>query len=237
VRLCANVSLCRRQEKDGCGLVVRFRTSGRLLFGNVSAGAERPSKSEMRKTDSRVRRTELLLHRSLASLIHEKSYDAIVVKEILARAKVARSTFYAHFDGKDELLLSSIRHLLAAARDRLPESSDSIERLLHFSLPVLQHIEAHLQQSQADMRRVDHRQVHQRLGDVLIEHFEADIRGAQLDRAISAIPLELLAKHLAAAFLVVIDWWLSRQPTPSAREAHDAYRALVEPTLRTDRRA
>ena len=100
--------------------------------------------NELRKTDSRVRRTELVLHRSLASLIHEKCYDTIVVKEILARANVARSTFYAHFDGKEELLLSSIQHLLADARERLAQASDPVERLLYFSLPVLQHIEAHL---------------------------------------------------------------------------------------------
>jgi len=190
----------------------------------------------MRKTDSRVRRTELLLHRSLASLIHEKSYDAIVVKEILERANVARSTFYAHFDGKEELLLSSIRHMLAAARDRLPQSSDPVERLLYFSLPVLQHIEAHLEHSHMNATQPGRQQqVHQRLEHVLIEHIEADIRRAQLDRPKPAMPTELLAKHLAAAFLVVMDWWLRSRPASSAREAHDLYRALVEPTLHATR--
>jgi len=190
--------------------------------------------SELRKTDSRVRRTELLLHRSLASLIHEKSFDAIVVKEILERANVARSTFYAHFDGKEELLLGSIRHMLAAARDQLPPSSDPVERLLCFSLPVFQHIEAQLEQSHLnDQQPGQQRQVHQRLEHVLIEHIEADIRRLQLDRAAPAIPPELLAKHLAAAFLVVMQWWLHHRPPSTAHAAHALYRALVEPTLRT----
>jgi Transcriptional regulator len=191
--------------------------------------------SDMRKTDSRVGRTKLLLHRSLATLIHEKRYDAIVVKEILARANVARSTFYAHFDGKEELLLSSIRYVLAAARDRLPELSDPVDKLLYFSLPVLQHIEAHLQQAPAGAPRSGHRQVHRRLERLLLEQVEADIRRAPLDRAIPAMPPELLAKHLVTTFLAVIDWWLQRRPAPSSREADDAYRALVEPVLRTNR--
>lgn len=190
----------------------------------------------MRKTDSRVRRTERSLHRSLASLIHEKSYDAIVVKEILARANVARSTFYAHFDGKEELLLSSIQHMLADAREQLAQSSDPVERLLYFSLPVLEHIEAHLERSPAGRHQPVQWQVHQRLESALIEQLEADIGRAQLAGAIPTLPPELLAKHLAATFLVVMDWWLRRRPATSAREAHDLYRALVGPTLRTYQR-
>jgi AcrR family transcriptional regulator len=189
--------------------------------------------NEIRKTDSRVRRTELSLHRSLASLIHEKSYDAIVVKEILARANVARSTFYAHFDGKEELLLSSIQHLLADARERLAQASDPVERLLYFSLPVLQHIEAYLERSPAGRQPPVQWQVHQRLESALIEQLEVDIGRAQLAGAEQAVPPELLARHLAATFLVVMDWWLRRRSASSAREAHDLYRSLVESTLRT----
>jgi len=189
--------------------------------------------SDVRKPDSRVRRTELLLHRSLASLIHEKCYDAIVVKEILARANVARSTFYAHFDGKDELLLSSIQHMLADARERLAQASDPVEGLLYFSLPVLQHIEAHLERSPAGRHRPVQWQVHQRLEGALIEQLEADLGRAQLAGAVPAAPPELLAKHLAATFLVVMDWWLRRRPASSALEAHALYRSLVETTLRT----
>ncbi|MFC5582141.1 TetR/AcrR family transcriptional regulator [Rhodanobacter terrae] len=191
--------------------------------------------SDMRKTDSRASRTRLLLHRSLATLIHEKSYDAIVVKEILARAHLARSTFYAHFDSKEELLLSSIRYVLAVARDRLPELSDPVDRLLYFSLPVLQHIEAHIQQAPVAATRRGHRQVHRRLEKILIEQAEADIRRAPLDRDMPATPPELLAQHLVTTFLVVIDWWLHCRPAPSAREADDSYRVLVEPILRMGR--
>ena len=44
-----------------------------------------------------------------------QSYEHIVVKENLARANVARSTFYTHFRDKDALLNSSIRDVLGAA--------------------------------------------------------------------------------------------------------------------------
>jgi AcrR family transcriptional regulator len=47
------------------------------------------------------------------SLISEKAYDAIVVKEILDRANIGRTTFYTHFRDKDELLASSIQEMLS----------------------------------------------------------------------------------------------------------------------------
>ena len=71
--------------------------------------------ADARHGDRRVQRTRGLLRGALASLIHEKAYDAIAVKEILARANVGRSTFYAHFRDKDELLDSGINEMLRAS--------------------------------------------------------------------------------------------------------------------------
>jgi AcrR family transcriptional regulator len=52
-----------------------------------------------RTHDRRVEKTQRQLREALVSLIHEKSYDAIVVKEILDRADVGRTAFYTHFSG------------------------------------------------------------------------------------------------------------------------------------------
>ena len=42
----------------------------------------------MTKTDRRVQRTCDLLQNALIDLIHERSYDAITIQEIVARANV-----------------------------------------------------------------------------------------------------------------------------------------------------
>lgn len=177
-----------------------------------------------------MRRTERQLYQSLASLIHEKNYEAIVVKEILGRADVARSTFYTHFDGKEDLLLSCIRHTLASGRGQLPRSADVVERLPGFDVLVLDHIEAQLA-GLSKGRQHGQPQIHSRLAQVLVQRVEADLRRSQ-PRPAPDVPVALLANFLVTTFLEVVDWWLHVPDRPPASEAHGLYRALVEPALR-----
>ncbi|MFB8377715.1 TetR/AcrR family transcriptional regulator [Paenibacillus taichungensis] len=54
--------------------------------------------------DPRVIRTRRLLQDAFASLIQEKDFESITVKDIAERATVNRATFYAHFVDKFEIL-------------------------------------------------------------------------------------------------------------------------------------
>ena len=93
------------------------------------------------RADRRVHETRTRLHGALESLVHEKPYDEIVVKEIIARADIGRSTFYAHYRDKDELLDRGIRDLLRLDARPSERWTCATERLLRFSLPFLEHIE------------------------------------------------------------------------------------------------
>ena len=53
--------------------------------------------------DRRVQRTRTLLLDALLDLIAEKGYAAVTVQDIVDRANVGRSTYYAHFLDKREL--------------------------------------------------------------------------------------------------------------------------------------
>lgn len=60
------------------------------------------------KDDRRTQKTKKLLSDSLKDLILEKGYDAITVQDIIDKANVGRSTFYNHYESKDELLVGNI---------------------------------------------------------------------------------------------------------------------------------
>lgn len=97
-----------------------------------------------RGTDRRIQKTQTLLRAALASLIREKDYDSIAVKEILDRANVGRSTFYMHFRDKDDLLVSGIHDMLSSVHSTgLPSSAARHDKLTSFSLPIFEYHEAH----------------------------------------------------------------------------------------------
>ncbi len=60
----------------------------------------------MTKTDRRIERTRELLQKALMKLIAERGYDAITIQDIVARANIGRTTFYLHYNSKDELFMS-----------------------------------------------------------------------------------------------------------------------------------
>ena len=57
------------------------------------------------KVDRRVRRTRRRLGEALVALIAERGYDTLTIEEITERADVGRTTFYSHYQDKDDLLL------------------------------------------------------------------------------------------------------------------------------------
>jgi AcrR family transcriptional regulator len=190
--------------------------------------------TDHRGADRRVQKTRTLLHGALASLVHEKSYDDIIVKEILARANVGRSTFYAHYRDKDELLDGGIRELLHVDVACPPErASGAAERLLRFSLPFLTHIERFRRDGRLPLGGRASAVVHEHLRCVLVSILADELRAEYRRRAASAtdFPADLLACHVASGFVVTLDWWLEHHAL-SAPEVDAHFHALVEPVLR-----
>src|SRR6185437_5564859 len=69
--------------------------------------------------DRRVLRSRRLLQEALVALILERGYDAVTVQAVLDRADVGRATFYAHFEGKEALLLSLFEELRGSLQHEL----------------------------------------------------------------------------------------------------------------------
>jgi hypothetical protein len=60
------------------------------------------------KVDRRTLRTKKSLADALKQLILEKDYDSITIQDTIDRANVGRSTFYSHYEGKEQLLVGNI---------------------------------------------------------------------------------------------------------------------------------
>ncbi|MEM9838952.1 MAG: TetR family transcriptional regulator [Pseudomonadota bacterium] len=67
--------------------------------------------------DRRIDRTHSAIFAAFRTLVHTVRYDEIRVQDIIEEANVGRSTFYAHFQSKDDVLLTSIEPLFAVIAD------------------------------------------------------------------------------------------------------------------------
>jgi AcrR family transcriptional regulator len=187
---------------------------------------------DTQQKDRRVQKTRRLLLEAFGSLliVIEKRYDAIVVREILDRANVGRSAFYAHFRDKDALLASAIRDLLRTAVPDSPLPARRSERVLRFSRPIFEHIAQHLRaaKGKGGMGIRSRMIVHERLRQVLAGHVAEEVRiGASSGR----VPGELLVQHVTSSFVTVLNWWVENGSRLSPAEVDEIFRAFVLPSL------
>jgi AcrR family transcriptional regulator len=82
-----------------------------------------------RKPDPRAVRTRDRLGDALIALMQEQEFDSIKVQDVLDLARVGRSTFYAHFRDKEDLLISDVDDfwgMFATALSRRRDQSDRV---------------------------------------------------------------------------------------------------------------
>lgn len=187
-----------------------------------------------RVNDRRIQKTQKLLREALFSLIHEKNYDSIVVKDILDRANVGRSTFYMHFGDKDELLVSGMHDMLRSVQAAgLPPSAKPYEQIIWFSLPIFEQIHQHRGAGEARIGTRGRAIIHEHLQKVLTELIADDVKKHfQSQRKTAAqIPSDIVVQYVASTFILVLNWWVeSRSPLPP-KGVNDLFRALTLPTL------
>jgi AcrR family transcriptional regulator len=164
----------------------------------------------------------------LLGLAREKPYDAIAVKEILGRAN-GRSTFYAHFHDKNALLESGIYEMLGSIHDRHP-ARGGVDEPLAFSRAILDYIAEH-RRCGAAMPRDGRVVMHTRLQNVLMNLISDDLAGLSGRQPTPAVSTDLIARHIAATFVLVSNWWVETDAKLTAAEVDARFRALVLPVL------
>ncbi len=188
-------------------------------------------------TDRRVQKTQSLLRQALLSLILEKDYDSIVVQDILERANVGRSTFYAHYRDKDELLVTGLRELgemldKAQAAD-LPPTAKPHERIIAFSLAMFEHADEYRKVYQATQSSlagsIIRNQLHKSVTRLVERELKKQLPGA---RAAPGMPPDLLVQYVASVFICVLNWSLEQpRGRVSPRQVNESFRTLVLPAI------
>jgi AcrR family transcriptional regulator len=186
-----------------------------------------------KKPDRRIERTKQLLRNSLMQLVTEKMYEEITVQDILDRANVGRSTFYAHFEDRDELLVSCFEHLQKTI-DRVDEQLKGHDRTqatnYHPTLAFFLHAAEQHRFYKAMLGNpggeIVQRYLYKYLLGVASRHLET-LRPKRK----TAVPKEILAHHIASSFLAILTWWLQHDMPYTAEKIDSMYYTLTLPGI------
>lgn len=177
--------------------------------------------------NARTHRTRYTVGDALVSLMRERPYQSITVEDVLSRADVSRSTFYSHFDGKDDLLISHYVRFF----DFIAEACMQRGRIAPVEF-MLTHL--------ADPRYRDFYKALGRAGKM------SELRAAAVDRLTpklesefvrlargreQRVPISVVARFVAASCIDFIDWWVENDAPYPPREMEEMFERLVRPAI------
>ncbi len=182
-----------------------------------------------KKPDRRIAKTRTAIHRALLDLILEKRYDKITVQDIIDRADVSRSTFYAHFLDKEDLLMKGFSLFSDDLGTHLEEAEhvgEVEDHVLH-SLIFFRHAGTHqglykamLEGGGADVLMETGRQH-------LMKNIEAHLDEAFAGGETAVMPIPVITNFLAGAMLSVLMWWLEEGQPYSPEEVNIMFQRLA----------
>jgi len=184
------------------------------------------------KDDRRAARTREMLIHALLELVEDKHYDQITVQDIVQRANVGRSTFYAHYQSKDDLLMSGFEQQLRRLAGQIVLGEDN--RLRFDTALLFRHAR-------------EHREIHRTLiwgssFELLIKNGHAAL-SQQIEERLTfllaarqppPIPLPVLACVMAGVLLVSLKWWLDNKLPYTPERMDEIFQHLIMQSIQTD---
>ncbi|BCL77581.1 TetR family transcriptional regulator [Ktedonobacteria bacterium brp13] len=185
------------------------------------------------KHDRRSLRTRHLVHSALMELLLEKRYEAITVRDILNRAGIGSSTFYAHYFDKEDVRTDVIEHMLEQLLPSMVQKT--VEQGVLPSLEIFRQIQEHSQHRhfQALMRGHAEERIWEVLQTRLSTIIEQTLASANAKKNAPSVPLEVVASYLSGAFLHLLKWWIKAEIPYSPERMDEIFQQLALPGVWT----
>lgn len=176
--------------------------------------------------DRRQRRTRKAIFAAFEELVCEQHYSSITVGQIIEHAGIGRSTFYAHFSTKDELLDQICTELFAHVFDGVESNPHTHKELRPDLEGTLAHLLDHLRSSHSGIcaKLLAEREPRftSRFSQLLSEFF-----APRLPERSSWVPRDLMQELVVSSFCQAVCWWYAQAyETDPAQLSHWFLRTL-----------
>lgn len=186
--------------------------------------------------DRRQQKTRDAIFDAFSSLLSTKRYSKITIQEIIDKANIGRSTFYSHFETKDDLLKEMCTELF----EHIFSKSLDMEMTHDFSLAakdtqsMITHILYHLKDNKKNMIGI----LKSESGDLFLSYFKqylnemitsSMLKGVEQEK--SKVPYDFLIEHIAGSFVGMIQWWIKNNMKDSPEELSRYFEAVINPVI------
>jgi len=188
------------------------------------------------RMDRRQQKTRNAIFSAFSTLLASKNYTKITVQEIIDEANVGRSTFYSHFETKDDLLKAMCTDLF----EHVFSDSLNSENTHDFSLSVgnpdtmITHILYHLRDNKKNIIGI----LTCESGDIFLRFFKQYLNELisvhflnSIERNNTHIPDDFLLNHISGSFVEMVHWWKKNNMKQSPEELAKYFSAVIKPIL------
>ncbi|MBR6133826.1 MAG: TetR/AcrR family transcriptional regulator C-terminal domain-containing protein [Bacilli bacterium] len=184
------------------------------------------------KNDLRVIKTKKILFEALINLMKKESFEKIKVSDICNEALVNRSTFYAHYDDKLDLLIAIIDDLKNNLEKEFERNEEKVISKKYY-MKLIKIFIIHIDENRDTYASILANDKNGTLIDLFIDVGNRDIinRLRENDFIESDIPIEIISKfYLGAIVSIGIDW-ISNKDTYSKEQLMDYLDKLIPDKL------
>lgn len=174
--------------------------------------------------DRRVLKTRASLRDAMLALMVQRGWDDMTIQEMCDTANVGRSTFYVHYQCKEDLLLEAMNDL----RDMLlARSANAAGPGLPFLAGLLDHM--------AEQREVFKAAIGRRSGHGVARQFKKmvfQLVEIELDRRRHpALKMPWVASFVAGGIVEAMAWWVDAPGAPSIKKMERELDELAQAVL------
>lgn len=169
--------------------------------------------------DRRQKKTRNAVFEAFTSLISRKNYGSITIQDIIDEADIGRSTFYAHFETKEDLLKAFCQDLFEHFEMRNGKGRYSNEEA---PTSLFCHILQHLYQN-------DHNVLNLFTCESFLGYFKDSLKNLIREQVLeqksvqrSGLPEDFVVNHIAGSFVEMLYWWSQnrRKQTPEQLDVY-----------------
>lgn len=186
--------------------------------------------------DRRQARTRQAIIDAFVKLLDKTSYEKISVKEIIDAANVGRSTFYSHFETKDDLARHICNELFEHIFSHVipPCSTHNFSDMPQSAETRITHILYHLR----DKRQYYMGIIGYEDGALFLHFFReymlkkiAIKASGSYQEFLQRVPEDFMVNTLTSSFIGMINWWFKNHMREQPEVVANYYMALINPAI------